>query len=149
MPKRSKSSPLSNMLDSWGRSNNRKLADRACVKCGVNFRPLRSTSKFCSRRCAWANNGKNQRTVDESYWISNRGYVNGWLKQDGKRISVKHHRIVMERHLGRKLLRGEDVHHLNGNKKDNRIENLEVIPHGAHSSLSNRIQAAIAKAESL
>lgn len=54
---------------------------------------------------------------------------------------VLHHRVVMENHLGRLLTENEVVHHLNEDKKDNRIENLEVMTkeeHGRHHGQTGR-----------
>lgn len=45
----------------------------------------------------------------------------------GVKKYVLEHRLVVEKRIGRNLLNTEDVHHINHNRLDNRIENLMVL----------------------
>lgn len=70
---------------------------------------------------------KRARVGTRSEWHMNaNGYIQKVVRVDGKNIAFLQHRIVMSESLGRALYEHENVHHINGDRSDNRLENLEL-----------------------
>lgn len=101
----------------------------SCDWCGTHFDKKisdinRSKHNFCKHKCS----------VDFTRWTGKRN-VNPKLN------GVHIHRKIMEEYLGRKLHIDEEVHHIDGNHLNNRIENMVVISKSEHS----RIHASMKK----
>lgn len=109
-----------------------------CVFCSKLFYARRKSARYCSVRCSLLFLHKMAPRINEQNpnWkggitLCPRGHYKVCTR-GGKRIKI--HRMVMEKHLGRPLLHSEVVHHINHDKLDNRIENLQVMTPSEHTS---------------
>lgn len=122
-----------------------KMSEATKVFIAINGNPMagRKHSEETKRKIAEGRLGQKhwawkERTLDSE------GYVSLWVGHDHPMANnggrAREHRIIMSKSLKRPLLSTEAVHHINGIKTDNRLENLEVMEHGVHSGMKlNRV----------
>lgn len=111
----------------------RILRWQRCAQCGRLFPIVKKfpDARFCGRRCGLAatlpegHNARVSRASAKRRGDSqrDRGAGKTYRKRDGRH----EHRVVAELKLGRPLNRGEVVHHIDGRKRNNAPENLDVL----------------------
>lgn len=119
----------------------RLATPRACAACKIEFTPLHKKrhQRFCSQKCVWkgvrgpefnaiVSRGSIKKRADA---MRGTGSGKSYRKRDGRH----EHRVVAEQMLGRPLLRGEIVHHIDHNKQNNDPSNLEVMTQARHAQI--------------
>jgi endogenous inhibitor of DNA gyrase (YacG/DUF329 family) len=103
-----------------------------CEHCKKEFirrrgeRSIKNPLHFCSRECLSKYRvGPKHPSYKDGLHRTQKGYIT--IQVNGKR--VLRNRYVMSNFLGRPLLRCEEVHHRDGQKENDNIENLEIWDH--------------------
>ena len=122
----------------YNRKLNYKYKWVKCPKCeqgkwvqSLNVKADGITSKTRCKRCTGVFHKRHRHPAGTRVYYG--GYVVIYLDESDVYISmannrcVAEHRYIMAKHLGRCLTKEEIVHHKNGIRDDNRIENLELF----------------------
>jgi endogenous inhibitor of DNA gyrase (YacG/DUF329 family) len=125
-------------------ASQRKGVERRCEGCGeaIYVVPSMGVRRFCNRACFEHHRRKRSgtgRTHNGREVIRDHsGYLRIWEPDHpaANQGRVLEHRWVIEQAIGRFLTSDEHVHHLNGVKDDNRLENLQVMDAQEHRLLT-------------
>jgi len=100
---------------------------------------LREKKRDCSGNKSWLWKGGKNKTSNGYVEVYCKGHPYGIKHHRNNKdaVYVLEHRLIMERYLGRYLKPNEIVHHINGNKTDNQIENLQLTTSNEHCGKHN------------
>lgn len=129
-----------------------------CEYCGKEQEKRRYNQRFCNNSCnmhyryeiqkidkneitkkaneTWRRIKKEQFINNPRRFISKRGY---WIISVPERGNLNEHQYVWEKNYG-KIPNDWVIHHINHNKLDNRIENLQIMPSKEHAKLHDRLR---------
>lgn len=107
-----------------------------CRPCSLKHRTRRSGLRYNIKviNKGWIKKGQ-RLSQDTEFKPTNTPYLDtntGYMKIHRNK---KYHRQVVEENIGRTLSPDELVHHINGNKTDNRIENFTIMTRSEHTKL--------------
>jgi hypothetical protein len=123
----------------------RRLPDASCPECGVLFRPKSRVGGKLQIYCTQACETKHTLGPNSPSWKGglhtrkDDGSVLATFRREGfKSPSVRVHRLICAKALGRPLTRDEMVLHINRDSSDNREDNLFVCE--SRSEMERRVQ---------
>ena len=129
-----------------GRAGSSRYVWTACPRCHMErWQVIYAVGRLCPK-CGIPLGGKRRTGTNNPRWSGGTrkscGYTFVTVREDhplfsmafrvGSMYQIAEHRIVMAQHIGRVLADDEIVHHINGNKSDNRIENLQLLVYNQH-----------------